>query len=316
MPPSPLYHYLFGPVPSRRFGRSLGVDLTPMKTCSLDCIFCQLGHTPKNTITRREYIPTEKVKSELRRWHQEGGQTDYITLSGSGEPTLHSHFGEVLRFIRAEMPFPSVLLSNGTLFGRPEVREAAQAADIVKLSLSAWDNESFQRINRPHEGIDLEEMIEGMQTFRKLFTGKIWLEVFLIQGLNTSSRAIQEIARRAKLIAPDAIHLNTAIRPPAEASVQPMTREAMESIAPRFQPPATIIAGFPKHSGINIEANEERILDMLRRRPCTARQIAEAFDMHINEVSKYTGNLAHSHQIDSEVRSQETYFKATPPPKA
>ncbi len=270
------FRYLFGPVPSRRFGRSLGVDLTPMKTCSLDCIFCQLGHTPKTTITRREYVPTEEVIAELRRWQQDGGQTDFITLSGSGEPTLHSRIGEVLRYIQQQMSFPSVLLSNGTLFGQPEVREAAQAADIVKLSLSAWDNESFGQVNRPHEGIDLEEMIEGMRTFRKAYTGKIWLEVFLIPGLNNSLRDIEQIVQKAKLIAPDAIHLNTAVRPPADASVQPMTQEAMEAIVPQFQPPATIIAGFPKHSGIQIEANEDRILNMLRRRPCTARQIADA----------------------------------------
>jgi len=315
MPPPP-YHYLFGPVPSRRFGSSLGVDLTPIKTCSLDCIFCQLGHTPEKTITRREYVPTEEVLSELSHWHQEGGETDYITLSGSGEPTLHSRFGEVLRFIRDSLPFPSVLLSNGTFFGCPEVREAAQAADIVKLSLSAWDNESFQQVNRPHEGIDLDQMIEGMCTFRKAYTGKIWLEVFLIPDLNTSPDAIRQIARLARSIKPDAIHLNTAVRPPADASVQAMTREAMERIAPQFQPPATIIAGFPKHSGIQIEANEDRILNMLRRRPCTARQIAEAFAMHINEVSKYTGALLRSHQIASDIRNQETYFKATPLPKA
>jgi wyosine [tRNA(Phe)-imidazoG37] synthetase (radical SAM superfamily) len=310
--PSPPFRYLFGPVPSRRFGRSLGVDLTPMKTCSLDCIFCQLGHTPEKTITRREYVPTEEVIKELQRWQRDGGQTDFITLSGSGEPTLHSQFGEVLRYIRHDLPFPSVLLSNGTFFSRPEVREAAQAADIVKLSLSAWDPKSFQQVNHPHEGIDLEQMIEGMRTFRKAYTGKIWLEVFLIPGLNTSSRAIEQLVQKARGIIPDAIHLNTAVRPPAETSVEPMTREAMEALAPRFQPPATIIAGFPKHSGIQIEANEDRILDMLRRRPCTARQIAEAFGMHINEVSKYTGALLRSRQIDSEVRNQEIYFKAAP----
>lgn len=315
MPPPP-YQYLFGPVPSRRFGRSLGVDLTPMKTCSLDCAFCQLGHTPRTTLERREYVPVEPVKSELTHWHQAGGQTDYITLSGSGEPTLHSRFGEVLRFIRDTLPFPSVLLSNGTLFGQPEVREAAQAANIVKLSLSAWDDESFRAVNRPHPGIRREEMLEGMQRFRDAFTGTLWLEVFLIPGLNTSPNAIRQIAKLARSIAPDAIHLNTAVRPPADASVQAMTRAEMEALVPHFQPPATIIAGFPKHSGINIEANETRILDMLRRRPCTARQIADAFNMHLNEVSKYTGNLAHSHQIDSGIRNQETYFKATPPPKA
>jgi len=126
------YRHLFGPVPSRRLGRSLGVDLTPFKTCTLDCIFCQLGHTTNKTLDRKEYVPVVAVEAELETWIKEGGKADYITLSGSGEPTLHTRFGEVLQFVRDQTAIPTALLSNGTLFWLPEVREAARHADIVK----------------------------------------------------------------------------------------------------------------------------------------------------------------------------------------
>jgi len=119
------YNYLFGPVPSRRFGRSLGIDLTPYKTCSLDCVFCQLGRTKEKTITRKEYVPIDAVMAELEEWLKTDGQADYITLSGSGEPTLHFRFGEILEFIRTNSAIPAVLLTNGTLLDHAQVRDAA-----------------------------------------------------------------------------------------------------------------------------------------------------------------------------------------------
>ncbi|MDY7035834.1 MAG: radical SAM protein, partial [Thermodesulfobacteriota bacterium] len=172
------YRYLFGPVPSRRFGRSLGVDLNPYKTCSLDCVFCQLGRTTKKTITRREYVPTESVLSELHEWLNEDGRADYITLSGSGEPTLHSRFGDVLQFIRSQSTIPAVLLTNGTMLNLQEVREAAACADVVKTSLSAWDQPSYIWMNRPYPQLRFDHLIEGQKAFRAQFNGQLWVEVF------------------------------------------------------------------------------------------------------------------------------------------
>lgn len=304
------YRHLFGPVPSRRFGRSLGVDLTPLKTCTLDCVFCQLGHTSRKTLERREYVPVAEVTAELARWRDEGGQADYITLAGSGEPTLHSGFGAVLEFIRGALPFPSVLLSNGTLFWQSEVREAARRAHLVKLSLSAWDALTFRRVNRPHAEIDFDLYLAGLRTFGEAREGKLWLEVFLVEGLNTTREGLERLARLAETIAPDEIHLNTAVRPTAERSVQATPRERMEEWAGWFRPRATVIAGFPKRAGVNVEAGERAILDMLRRRPCTAAQVAEAFDMHRNEVAKYIGDLARANRVRDEYQGGEVYFKA------
>ncbi len=304
------FRYVFGPVPSRRFGRSLGVDLTPLKTCSFNCLFCQLGPTPHPTLERRDYVPIPAVQEEILRWRDAGGKADYATLSGSGEPTLHTGFGGILRFLKTELPCPAVLLSNGSLFHLPEVRQAAGEADIVKLSLSAWDGASFRRVNRPHPDLDFARHLEGMRAFRQTYAGQIWLEVFLVSGLNDSPENAARIAALAESIAPDRIHLNTAVRPPAQADVQSVPPEKMESLAGLFRPRAAVVASYSSRLGDGIQANETRILDLLRRRPCTAQQIAAAFGLHLNEVAKYTGSLLQTRQIKTTWRGEETYFEA------
>ncbi len=304
------YKYLFGPVPSRRLGRSLGVDLTPHKTCTLDCVFCQLGRTTHNTVERKEYVPVRDVIEELEMWLQENERTDYITLSGSGEPTLNSRFGEVLEFIRKETPYPAVILSNGTLFWMPEVREAACYADIAKLSLSVWDQLSFEQINRPHPDLQLKRVIEGQRAFRAEFKGQLWMEVFLVGGMNSRLRDVERIAELVEAVGPDEIHLNTAVRPPAEDFAVSLPRDEMEAVADIFHPAATIIAEFPSDKSADVEANEATILAMLRRRPCTVQQVAEVFGMHLNEVSKYVGELLRAGKARAHNMQGETYYVA------
>jgi len=302
------YKYRFGSVPSRRLGRSLGVDLTPFKTCTLDCIFCQLGPTTNTTISRAEYAPVWHVESELDAWIKNGGTADHITLAGSGEPTLHSRFGDVLRFARDRSAIPTALLSNGTLFWMPEVREAAKQAHIVKLSLSAWDQFSFVRINRPDPKLKFECVVEGQRAFRDQFPGKLWIEVFLIDGMNTTLPDVEKIAALVKTIGPDEIQLNTAVRPPSEEGVFAVPRSVMESLAGMFTPAAKVIAEFPSEGTADMEANEETILAMLKRRPCTSQQIAAAFGMHPNEVSKYVGRLARMDKIRAQGTGPEAYY--------
>ena len=304
------YRYLFGPVPSRRFGRSLGVDLNPYKTCSFDCVFCQLGRTTEKTITRREYVPTERVLSELREWLDKDGRADYITLSGSGEPSLHSRFGEVLEFIRSQSTIPAVLLTNGTMLNLQEVRDAAACADVVKTSLSAWDQPSYIWMNRPHPQLRFDHLIEGQKAFRAQFKGELWMEVFLVEGINSFPGDIQKIATLAGEIGPDRIHLNTSVRPPAEDFAAALSKEHMEELTHLFQPRAEVIAEFKAKDSERVEANQETIFSMLQRRPCTADQIADVFDMHLNEVSKYIGILMQSDQIHVERKSPMVYYAA------
>jgi wyosine [tRNA(Phe)-imidazoG37] synthetase (radical SAM superfamily) len=304
------YRYLFGPVPSRRLGRSLGVDLTPRKTCTFDCVFCQLGRTTHKTMTRKEYVPVHAVLAELGAWIKENGKADYLTLSGSGEPTLHSDFGEVLQFIRSRSSIPAVLLTNGTLLHLPEVQEAASYAHVVKVSLSAWDQASFGWVNRPHPELSFDRMMEGQKAFRARFKGQLWMEVFLIAGMNSLPSDVAKIAALAKEIRPDRIHLNTAVRPPSEEFAMPVSRERLESLCPLFYPKAEVIAEFEAKQRVEMQAAQEEIYSMLQRRPCTAQEIAETFTMHPNEVSKYLGKLLRENRIHAQVLNTLLYYVA------
>lgn len=302
------YRYLFGPVPSRRFGRSLGIDLTPYKTCSLDCIFCQLGRTTTKTLIRKEYVPVKEVIKEIDNWLKTNGNADYITLSGSGEPTLHSRFGEIIEFVREKSKIPVALLTNGTTLYLPEVRSAASRANVVKISLSAWDESSFSGINRPCRECYFGRLIEGERLFRNEFDGVIWMEVFLLWGVNSIPADMRKIAALAEAIAPDRIQLNTAVRPPAEKFAVALPQERMAELTRLFKPPAEVIAEFSTNQVVDIQADENVILAMLQRRPCTAEQIAEVFSMHINEASKYLGNLMRTGQIRSEYKEKSIHY--------
>ncbi len=208
------YQHLFGPVPSRRLGRSLGIDLTPFKTCSFDCIFCQLGRTTDKTVARREYVSVDAVIAELDAWLAAGNTADYLTLSGSGEPTLNSEFGRVIQFLRNRTSIPVALLTNGSLLSDPHVREAAAEANVVKVSLSAWDDTSLKQVNRPHRTINFATLYNGIREFRKTFSGELWMEVFLVWGTNTAVSDVLKIAERVQALSPTRIQLNTAVRPP------------------------------------------------------------------------------------------------------
>ena len=302
--------YLFGPVPSRRFGRSLGVDLTPYKTCSFDCVFCQLGRTTNKTVIREEYVPIKAVIAEIDEWLKTDGEADYITLSGSGEPTLHSSFGEILEFVRDNSDIPAVLLTNGTLLHLKEVRDAASLANVVKISLSAWDQTSYQSINRPHTQLKFPQLVEGQKEFRRQFRGDLLLEVFLVWGMNSIPSDVRRIAALEDEIKPDRIHLNTSVRPTAEEFAYALSAERMSSLCHLFQPKAEIIAEFNVQNKFNLKANKKAILSMLERRPCTMDQIAMGFNMHMNEVAKYIGSLMRSGQIREERKNSTFYYAA------
>jgi len=305
------YKYLFGPVPSRRLGRSLGVDLIPYKTCSQDCVFCQLGRTTEKTNIRDEYVPIQEVYNEINEWLKKDGKADHVTLAGSGEPTLHSNFGDVIKYVKKKSSIQTVLLTNGSLLYLPEVRKAASQAHIVKVSVCAWDQHSFGWINRTHPLIDFNLMIEGQKVFRNEFKGELWVEVFLVAGMNSMPSDVSKISDWVEQLKPDRIHLNTAVRPPAEDFVKPLSRDQLASLCNLFHSPVEIIASYKNKEDSEISANEEAIFSMLTRRPCTAEDIAGAFGMHFNEVSKYLGNLLQKKLIRSEHNGNLIYYIMT-----
>jgi wyosine [tRNA(Phe)-imidazoG37] synthetase (radical SAM superfamily) len=201
--------YIFGPVPSRRLGRSLGVDIVPFKLCPLDCVYCQLGRTTDKVSARKDYAPIDEVMSELKQRLDEGTKADFITISGSGEPTLHSRLGELINRIKAATKIPVAVLTNGVLFDDPLVRADCSRADVVLPSLDAADRQTFERVNRPCAGISIENVISGLCLFRNQFKGRIWLEVFIVEGVNTDPQQIAALRAAIERIKPDKVQLNT-----------------------------------------------------------------------------------------------------------
>ncbi|MCK4275198.1 MAG: radical SAM protein, partial [Phycisphaerae bacterium] len=226
--------YIFGPVPSRRLGRSLGVDLVPFKTCTYDCVYCQLGRTTCKTVQRKEYVPLEDVLQELRS--KLSSQPDYITLSGSGEPTLYSKTGELIDRIKAMTNIPVAVLTNGSLLWQAEVRSQLMNADLVVPSLDAGDEAMFQAVNRPHEDITFERMLDGLIEFRREFQGQYWLEVMFLAGHNAIHSEAQNLAECVSLIKPDRVQLNTATRPPAEDYAVTVSQQRLSELAAMFDP--------------------------------------------------------------------------------
>jgi wyosine [tRNA(Phe)-imidazoG37] synthetase (radical SAM superfamily) len=306
------YRHLFGPVPSRRLGLSLGIDLVPVKTCSFDCPFCEVCPTTCHTVERRVYVPVADVLAELDAWLAAGGKADIITVAGSGEPTLHSGFGEILAGISARCSIPTALLTNSSLMHLPEVRAAAAQASIVKVSLSAWDEASFARVNRAHPSLDFDAMVAGLRALRAEHDGAIWMEVFLMAGINDAPADVERIAALARGIGPDRIQLNTVVRPPADRSAVAVTCEALQALAPRFQPQAEVIAGFTGTPPAAAPVSSDTVVSMLARRPCTAADIAVSFGLNADAAATLLGGLLADNRITSEPRENAVYYVAKP----
>ena len=301
---------IFGPVPSRRLGHSLGVDLVPFKTCSYDCIYCQLGRTTRPTIERKRYAPLAEAQEQLWQALNDGVQPDYITLSGSGEPTLHSDIGELIESIKKRTSIPVAVLTNGSLLWDGQVREALMDADLVLPSLDAGDSALFRHINRPHPGLEFEKVVEGLVEFRRLYRGKIWLEVFLLGGANSTTPEILKIKRHVDAIRPDKVQLNTVVRPPAEdfaLKVSPATMNAGKTL---FGEHAEVIAPFEKAVATQRgRSMAEDVVALLRRRPCTLDDIAYGLGAHRNELLKHLARLEERRILSETRRDGLIYYQ-------
>jgi len=303
--------YLYGPVPSRRLERSLGVDIVPFKVCTLDCIYCQLGKTSKKTLQRKEYVLAEEVLTELKRKLAEGLQADFITISGSGEPTLNSQLGEIVAGIKDLTEIPVAILTNGTLLYDKDVRLDCAKADVVLPSLDAGDEPTFRKINRPHADISIEKLISGLGSFRNEFAGQIWLEVFLVEAVNTDAAAIAKISEAIERIQPDKIHLNTAVRPTAERNVKRVDVEKLNAIAVQLGQRCEVIADFtPQRCAEHMVSKAQDVLSVLKRRPCSLTDICSGLGISRNEALKYITHFRQQGLVHSEQKGDVTFFKA------
>lgn len=305
------YKYLFGPVPSRRLGRSLGVDIIPMKTCSQNCIYCQLGKDAPVITERQEYVSIDSVLDELKRKISEGLEADYITISGSGEPTLNSGLGMLIDGIVGLTRIPVAVITNGTLLWEPEVRAACCKADVVLPSLDAGDAETFEKINQPDHALDFEAYAQGLFQFREEYAGQIWLEVFFCEDVNTSESAIINLKKWIKKIRPDKVQINTAVRPVVNPLAVRVEQERLIEIARMLSPDAEVIADFSKHRvGQGHKAAPRDVLETLRRRPCSLEDLQQGLGVNHDKLVIMLAELQSRSKITSEKKGQTIYYKA------
>jgi wyosine [tRNA(Phe)-imidazoG37] synthetase (radical SAM superfamily) len=218
--------YVFGPVPSRRLGQSLGIDPIPSKTCNWNCVYCQLGRTIPLTNERREYFPRKEILAEVGKtlsFHAPG-TIDWVTFVGSGETALHSGIGWLIREVKALTEIPVAVISNGSLLFLPEVRQELSAADVVMPSFDAGNAELYRKINRPWPPLTYQRLLDGLISFRKEQATQLWIEVMLIKGLNDSEEALRDLSTALGEIQPDQVHINLPHRPPSEPWVEPPSR--------------------------------------------------------------------------------------------
>ena len=302
--------YIFGPVPSRRLGFSLGVDLFPFKVCSLDCIYCQIGKTTRKTVARKEYIPSAKILAELEKILTGSKTIDYITLSGSGEPTLNSKTGEIIRGIKKMTAIPVAVITNATLLTDDVLRRELISADLVVPSLDGATQDAFEKVNRPHTSLKIEEIIKGMIDFKKICKGKMWLEIMLVKNINDNEDELNALKTAVEQIKPDKIQLNTPIRPPSEEWAKTLSASKLIKIKKFFGDKCEIIADFNrKGHKAYLKDVEDEILTLISRRPVTSRDISSSLGLHINEVIKYVEDLEKRKKISSKIYQGKRYFQ-------
>lgn len=294
---------VFGPVPSRRLGFSLGVDLVPFKTCPLDCVYCQLGRTTDRTLRRRTYVPPGEIIRQIRAALKRGGRIDWITLSGSGEPTLHSEIGKIIREIKIMTDIPVAVLTSGALLHNASVRHALRAADLVIPDLDAGSARVFRTLNRPHRSLIFKKVVSGIKDFVSHFPGRVWLEVVLVKDVNDSPAELRRIRALAAKIRPSRVQLNTVVRPPGEVWVRPLSPREMQR-ARAFM--AKCLRGIPidviaQSAGVGVrspaEDIEERILSWLQRRPATARDLARGTGARMSDITRHITHLVETGRV-------------------
>ncbi|WP_005032521.1 radical SAM protein [Holophaga foetida] len=303
---------VYGPVPSRRLGRSLGVDLVPWKTCTYDCIYCQLGSTTCRTLGRRTHARADEVLPELEHALTHGPRPDFISLAGSGEPTLDLELGPILQGIKKLTTIPVAVLTNGSLLHLPAVREALEPADVVLPSLDAGDEEAFHRINRPHPGLAFGAILEGLGRFTAHFPGEVWLEVMLVAGQNDGQDELRRIAHLAGSIGPARIQLNTVERPAAVEGVEALPVEALQAALALFPGGSEVIAGTPspvQDAALSTDP-ESALVELLGRRPCRAADASLGLGIAPLEVLKYLHRLQAAGQIESLHLHGDLYYRA------
>lgn len=308
--------HIFGPVLSRRLGLSLGVDLIPFKTCSYNCVYCECGSTTDNTVIRQDFFPAEDGMAEFRDALAARPHLDTITLAGSGEPTLSRSLGPVIAFVKREYPeYILSVLTNGSLMTDAGVREELLPADRVIPTLTSVHQETFERIHRPHPSLRIDTIIEGFVRFRKMYAGTLWLEVFVIPGVNTTDAELAGLKSAIERINPDLVQLNTLDRPPAEAWVKVATDIELERIRDLLGRSGVEVVG-RTHPVSQVTWAMTDAADLIRatlsRRPSTVEDLVQTTGMSGGEVVKILGMLECAGEVTSRRGTRGIFYTIVP----
>lgn len=309
-------NHIFGPVLSRRLGLSLGVDLIPFKTCSYDCAYCECGHTTDKTITRQDFFPADEVIAELRGVLVSRPHLDTITLAGSGEPTLARSLGPVIVFVKREYPeYLMSVLTNGSLLARRDVQDELLPADRVIPTLTSVSQKTYERIHNPHPSLKITAIINGMIQFRERYEGAIWLEVFVIPGLNTTDAELAGLKEAIDRIDPDRVQLNTLDRPAAEGWVEAASGAELEAVRRSLGRPGIEIAGEQHPVSPAVQANTgsaDLIRATLCRRPSTVEDLVRTTSLSGGEVAKILGALERRGEVTSQRGTRGVFYAIVP----
>ena len=312
--------YIFGPVLSRRLGLSLGIDLLPtQKVCSMDCMYCECGKTQKKYLTmeRKEWVPTEEVKREIQEVLSQKNLTlDFITFSGNGEPTLHSKFGEIAKFIKKIRPDVKLaLLTNASTLWMDEVLEQLEYFDLISPSLDAATEGVFKKINHPAKGLSLEKILLGLEKLKKHYKGEIWLETLFVKGINDKPEEVDKLGRIVHKLKPNRWQLNTVVRPPAY-NVKGLTEEELIEIAKKVNYPNTDIVcyNYLKMEDINskpskAEEIEEKLLQMIKRRPSPFKEIMVSLGLTEEGLMEVVDKLERENKVKVVTYDAEKFLK-------
>lgn len=303
----------YGPVLSRRFGYSLGIDLIPFKVCVYDCIYCQLGRTTNRTAERKRYIDIDfdGFESMLVKKINECQYLNYITFSGSGEPTLNSDISKLIGIIKKVTDIPVVVLTSGGTLGFDSVIDDIIEADIIKVSLDAPDNKILKKINRPCNGVDFDKNISGLKKLLSSFNGNVWLETMIMKGINDDPDSVQKFKEVIESLGEgiEKIHINTAVRPSGGEYLRLPVKQRLQEIKDILGKKAEIIGKVDtKKYSRNLLMIEDEIVGLLKRRPATIKDIASALGINLNEAIKIIDKLFSEEIIESKARQNTKYY--------
>ncbi|MDD4294570.1 MAG: radical SAM protein [Candidatus Omnitrophica bacterium] len=304
------FRYLYGPVPSRRLGLSLGIDIIPQKRCTFDCLYCQVGRTPKKTIKRFDYVNIGTLKAELAAIAKKDYKINFVTISGSGEPTLHNSLDRIIKAVKIVMgkKTPICVITNGSLLYRRDVREELMSASVVMPSLDGATSKTFEKINAPYKSLDYFRIIDGLVRFRQEFPGKIWLEIMLMEGINDSVSEAHAFNELIDKINPDRVYVNLPIRPAARR-----IRIPNDEVIAAFMNVLGKRAKLVRNDITDIIActaddYRDKITQYLKRRPASISDLLKVFNISENDLTVLLDKMEQAGVIIRKRSQQKEYF--------